>query len=99
MHYNKVELCGVNTSKLKVLSDDEKKDLLKKAKAGDSEARQELINGNLRLVLSIIQRFNNRLRFLCPVCKSMELLEQRRILHIAYSLVILIANNAIGIEC
>ena len=60
MHYNKVELCGVNTSKLKVLSDDEKKDLLKKAKAGDSEARQELINGNLRLVLSIIQRFNNR---------------------------------------
>ena len=60
MHYNKVELCGVNTSKLKVLSDDEKKDLLKKAKVGDSEARQELINGNLRLVLSIIQRFNNR---------------------------------------
>ena len=60
MHYNKVELCGVNTSKLKVLSDDEKKELLKKTKEGDSEARQELINGNLRLVLSIIQRFNNR---------------------------------------
>ncbi len=60
MYYNKVELCGVNTSKLKVLSDDEKKELLKKTKEGDTEARQELINGNLRLVLSIIQRFNNR---------------------------------------
>ncbi len=60
MHYNKVELCGVNTSKLKVLSDEEKKELLKKTKKGDMEARQELINGNLRLVLSIIQRFNNR---------------------------------------
>jgi RNA polymerase sporulation-specific sigma factor len=60
MHYNKVELCGVNTSKLKILSDAEKKELLKKTKEGDMEARQELINGNLRLVLSIIQRFNNR---------------------------------------
>ena len=60
MYYNKVELCGVNTSKLKVLSDDEKKELLKKTKEGDTEARQELINGNLRLVLSIIQRFTNR---------------------------------------
>lgn len=60
MHYNKVEICGVNTSKLKILSDDEKKELLIKTKKGDMEARQELINGNLRLVLSIIQRFNNR---------------------------------------
>ena len=60
MLYNKVELCGVNTSKLKVLSNDEKKSLLHKAKEGDAGARQELIDGNLRLVLSIIRRFTNR---------------------------------------
>ena len=60
MYYNKVEICGVNTSTLKVLSDEEKKTLLKKSKEGDIEARQELIYGNLRLVLSIIQRFTNR---------------------------------------
>jgi len=60
MYYNKVEICGVNTSKLKVLTDEEKKTLLKKTKEGDAEARQELIYGNLRLVLSIIQRFTNR---------------------------------------
>jgi len=55
--FNKVEICGVNTSKLKILSEDEKTDLLKKAKQGNSFAREELINGNLRLVLSVIQRF------------------------------------------
>ena len=60
MYYNKVEICGVNTSTLKVLSDEEKKILLKKSKEGDAEARQELIYGNLRLVLSIIQRFTGR---------------------------------------
>ncbi|MBQ7353013.1 MAG: RNA polymerase sporulation sigma factor SigG [Clostridia bacterium] len=60
MHYNKVEICGVNTSKLKVLTEDEKKDLLSRFKNGDSKARQELINGNLKLVLSIIQRFTGR---------------------------------------
>ncbi len=60
MYYNKVEICGVNTSKLKVLSDEEKKELLKRTKAGDSAAREELIYGNLRLVLSIIQRFSGR---------------------------------------
>ena len=60
MHYNKVEICGVNTSKLKVLSDEEKRELLKRTKAGDMNAREELIYGNLRLVLSIIQRFTNR---------------------------------------
>ena len=60
MHYNKVEICGVNTAKLKTLTDAEKTDLLKKAAAGDGEARRELIDGNLRLVLSIIQRFTNR---------------------------------------
>lgn len=60
MYYNKVEICGVNTSKLKTLTDEEKRELLKKSKEGDSEARDRLIYGNLRLVLSIIQRFNNR---------------------------------------
>ena len=60
MYYNKVEICGVNTSKLQTLSDEEKRDLLAKSKAGDCEARQKLIHGNLRLVLSIIQRFTNR---------------------------------------
>lgn len=60
MYYNKVEICGVNTAELKVLTDEEKKTLLKKSKEGDEDARQELIYGNLRLVLSIIQRFTGR---------------------------------------
>ena len=60
MYYNKVEICGVNTSDLKVLGDEEKRELLKRARGGDEEARQELIHGNLRLVLSIIQRFTGR---------------------------------------
>ena len=60
MYYNKVEICGVNTSSLKTLSDDDKKSLLLKARQGDKTARKDLIDGNLRLVLSIIQRFNSR---------------------------------------
>ncbi len=60
MYYNKVEICGVNTSKLKTLTDEQKRELLLRTKAGDMDARQELIYGNLRLVLSIIQRFTNR---------------------------------------
>ncbi len=56
----KVEICGVNTSKLKVLKNDETRALLLRAKDGDKAAREELINGNLRLVLSVIQRFLNR---------------------------------------
>ena len=60
MYYNKVEICGVNTSTLKVLTDEEKRALLFKVKDGDAEARQELIYGNLRLVLSIVQRFTGR---------------------------------------
>ena len=60
MYYNKVELCGVNTSKLKTLSAEKKRELLIKSKNGDHSAREELIDGNLRLVLSIIQRFSNR---------------------------------------
>lgn len=58
--YNKVEICGVNTSRLPMLSSAEKKELLRRTKEGDTEAREKLIDGNLRLVLSIIQRFTNR---------------------------------------
>lgn len=60
MRYNKVEICGVNTSDLKVLSDEEKRYLMLRVKDGDANARNELISGNLRLVLSIIQRFSSR---------------------------------------
>lgn len=60
MQYNKVEICGVNTSKLKVLSEAEKIKLLERVKKGDTSARDELVNGNLRLVLSVIQRFTGR---------------------------------------
>lgn len=60
MYYNKVEICGVNTADLKTLSDDEKLILLKECRNGDENARIKLITGNLRLVLSIIQRFTNR---------------------------------------
>ena len=60
VHYNKVEICGVNTSKLTVLTEAEKEELLKRVKDGDKKARDELINGNLRLVLSVIQRFTSR---------------------------------------
>lgn len=58
--YNKVEICGVNTSKLKTLSADETLALLQKTKKGDTKARDALIHGNLRLVLSVIQRFTGR---------------------------------------
>ena len=57
---HKVEICGVNTAKLKVLKNEETQALLLRAKAGDAQAREELIAGNLRLVLSVIQRFANR---------------------------------------
>ena len=60
MQYNKVEISGVNTSKLKVLSEEKKTELLKKTRAGDKAAREELIQGNLRLVLSVIQKFMSR---------------------------------------
>ncbi len=60
MYFSRVELCGVNTSKLKVLKAEEMDGLLKKARAGDEAARNRLIDGNLRLVLSIIQRFAGR---------------------------------------
>ena len=64
MQFNKVEICGVNTSKIKVLNESEKRNLLKIMKTGTpsqrSKAREDLINGNLRLVLSVIQKFTNR---------------------------------------
>lgn len=60
MYYNKVEISGVNTAKLTVLKESEKTELLKRVKQGDMTAREELIRGNLRLVLSVIQRFTNR---------------------------------------
>jgi len=57
---NKVEICGVNTSKLPVLSNEEKQELLIKIKNGDTDAREKFIQGNLRLVLSVVQRFGGR---------------------------------------
>jgi len=57
---NKVEICGVNTSKLPVLTNEEMRELIVKMRSGDKEARDKFIKGNLRLVLSVIQRFNNR---------------------------------------
>lgn len=60
MLINKVEICGVNTSKLPILNEEEMNILMKKMKNGDLRARQKFIRGNLRLVLSVIQRFNNR---------------------------------------
>ena len=60
MYNNKVFICGVDTSKLPVLKESQKEALLKKVKNGDNSARDELINGNLRLVLSVIQRFTGR---------------------------------------
>ena len=58
--YNKVEICGVNTSSLKVLTEEQKETLLARAKQGDKTARDELVNGNLKLVLSVVQRFTGR---------------------------------------
>ena len=60
MQFNKVEICGINTADLKLLSEKEKTELLRKSQAGDRSARDELVKGNLRLVLSVIQRFANR---------------------------------------
>ena len=56
----KVEICGVNTAKLNLLSPVEMETLLRRAKEGDTAAREKLIEGNLRLVLSVIQRFDKR---------------------------------------
>lgn len=60
MQYKKVEVCGVNTAKLRLLTEEQKTELLRQSRAGDKSAREQLVNGNLRLVLSVIQRFANR---------------------------------------
>ena len=60
MIINKVEICGVNTSELPVFKADQMRELLVKIKQGDEDARQKFVKGNLRLVLSVIQKFNNR---------------------------------------
>ena len=60
MSRHKVEICGVNTANIKVLSDKETKELFQKMKSGDKLAREELINGNLKLVLSILKKFYNK---------------------------------------
>ncbi|MBE6818338.1 MAG: RNA polymerase sporulation sigma factor SigG [Ruminococcaceae bacterium] len=60
MNYNKVEICGINTANLKVLKESEKIELFHRLKSGEKSAREKLINGNLKLVLSVIQRFSGR---------------------------------------
>ncbi len=60
MRTNKVEICGINTSELKSLTEEEKRDLLAKARMGDQEARSALVMGNLRLVLSVVSKFNRK---------------------------------------
>lgn len=68
MVLNKVEICGVNTAKLPLLSDGEKEVLFEKIKAGDEEAKEQYIKGNLRLVLSVIKRFSweaVKIRMIC----------------------------------
>ncbi|MEG1448068.1 MAG: sigma-70 family RNA polymerase sigma factor, partial [Oscillospiraceae bacterium] len=60
MYINKVELCGVNTAKLKVMKEKEKQELLLRVREGDTSARDMLVEGNLRLVLSVVQKFTQR---------------------------------------
>ena len=60
MFNNRVVICGVDTGSLPVLREKEKTELLARVKAGDKKAREELVNGNLRLVLSVVQRFSSR---------------------------------------
>jgi RNA polymerase sporulation-specific sigma factor len=60
LQYGKVVICGVDTSTLPVLNEAQKSELLKKTRGGDTNARDRLINGNLRLVLSVIKRFQGR---------------------------------------
>ena len=60
MYAGKVEICGVDTARLPVLSEAEKSRLIKAARAGDRQARQEMVQGNLRLVLSVVQKFAGR---------------------------------------
>lgn len=59
MFLNKVEICGVNTSELPLLSDEEKENLFIQIEQGNMDAREQYVKGNLRLVLSVIQRFSS----------------------------------------
>ena len=61
MFLNKVEICGVNTSELPLLSDEEKENLFIQIEQGNMDAREQYVKGNLRLVLSVIQRFSSKL--------------------------------------
>ena len=70
----KVEICGVNTSKLPVLSEEKKSELLDKIKAGDTDARELFIKSNLRLVLSVVHKFNNTSENLDDIIKSQSLI-------------------------
>ena len=65
MARHKVEISGVNTANIKVLTNDEMRELFRKMHEGDKFAREELVNGNLKLVLSILKRFNTR-------CENMD---------------------------
>ena len=58
MRTNKVEICGINTASLKTLTEEEKRELLTRARGGDVSARSDMVMGNLRLVLSVVSRFN-----------------------------------------
>lgn len=60
MYVNKVEICGINTSKLPIMKDVEMEDMIERIRSGDTALRDEFITGNLRLVLSVIQKFQNR---------------------------------------
>ena len=60
MAYGKVDICGVDTSKLPVLTAERMRELFPRVHAGDRAARDEFVQGNLRLVLSVLQRFSNR---------------------------------------
>lgn len=60
MYINKVEICGVNTAELPVMKDLEMEEVISRIRAGDEEMRQRFITGNLRLVLSVVQKFQNR---------------------------------------
>ena len=65
----KVEICGINTARLEILKNDEMMELLRRTKQGDMAARERLIRGNLRLVLSVIQRICSRSGLLSPIEK------------------------------
>ena len=60
MYMNKVEICGINTSELPVMKDVEMQDMIDRIRSGDDALRERFITGNLRLVLSVVQRFQNR---------------------------------------